>query len=282
MEKLNKILQNKLNLLLIGVVAVLLLGGYFAYNQFTASQQAQGPVEDIEMRFEAEGPFALLVPRRDGNAMILNLTRVAGYDGFSYQLAYTDEEGISRGVGDLDTWVNLEKGKGEYQQEILFGTCSRNVCKYDKGVENGTLTLRLKKGNKAYKFNTLWHLQKPVLTLGAISSGDAHLNIKIDSAKSNLELLGFTIVNDLTGAPKLPESKEVLGRVYAVNLSSSQDFPQSMITIDLADNPPTGAQIAVYSDRNNQWNLLETKVNERKLTAQTNYMGIVTILIPSK
>lgn len=282
MISVNKLVQNKLNLVLAGALILILIGGYFAYNQLFAGSQNQGNVQDIDLTFESEGSYALLVPRRDGNAMILTLSRIAGYDGFSYQLAYTDEEGISRGVGDLDTWINFDKGSGEYKQEILFGTCSRNVCKYDKGVENGTLTLRLKKGNKAYKFDTLWHLQKADLALGKISSGDAHMNVSLDPKKSNLELLGYTIVNDLTGAPKLPDSKKVLGRVYAVNLSSSQDFPEAIVSIDLADAPPVGAQIGIYSDRNNQWNLLETKIEDRKLTATTKYMGIVTVFVPSK
>lgn len=279
---LNKFLNNRLNLILAGTALLILVGGYLGYQKLIVVPYTQGPVEDIDLAFDPEGSYALLVPRRDGKAMILSLTRIKSYDAFAYQLAYTDTQGISRGVGDLDTWVSFDKNKGFYTQEILFGTCSKNICKYDKGVENGTLTLRLKKGNKAYRFNTLWHLQKPQLSLGAISSGDSHLNITLDPKKSSFDLLGFTIVNDLTGAPKLPDGKKVLGRVYAVNFSSPQDLPQADVGIDLADTPSAGAQIGVYSDRNNQWNMLDTKITGSKLSAITNYFGIVAVLVPNK
>src|SRR3989344_1314621 len=158
---MSKILLNlkniKLTLGLILLVVIVVTGGVFVYQKFI-SPESQSDLEEVDLAFDAEGPYALLLPRRDGNALILSLKRTSSYDEISYELAYTslvDEvvvensrskstddgegggESIDRGVVGI---INVAQKKGEYEQEILFGTCSKNVCKYDKGVENGTLT----------------------------------------------------------------------------------------------------------------------------------------------
>src|SRR3989344_5446731 len=154
---IDTIKANKLTLGLIFLVIFIVVAGFFGYQKFFVET---GPIEEVDLTFDAEGPYALLIPRRDGNALILNLKRTATYDSISYELAYTADAdevvikgkkvddgesigSIDRGVvGEIDT----KQKKGEYEQEILFGTCSKNVCKYDKGVENGTLTLHIRKG----------------------------------------------------------------------------------------------------------------------------------------
>jgi len=39
--------------------------------------------------------------------------------------------------------INLN-GETSITRKILLGTCSRNVCKYDEGITDGVLTLRLR------------------------------------------------------------------------------------------------------------------------------------------
>src|SRR3989338_11198368 len=230
---------HKKTVILIGIIILLLFGGWFAFQKFTA--QNSGPVEEVDLTFDAEGPFSILSPRRDGNALVLNIKRTSSYDSISYDLAYTstpDEikvtgskisddgegssgESIDRGVSGT---IDAKDKKGEYQQEILFGTCSKNVCKYDKGVENGTLTLHIKKGSKAYRMITQWHLQKPDVALGSLASGDGHLIYKIEGDRQSLSNIGFTIINDLTGVPKLPSGKVVLGKVYSLNVPDAKEL----------------------------------------------------------
>src|SRR3989344_5997324 len=177
MDKLKSwFLLHKITAILIIVLIFIGVGGVLAFQGLTAKQS--GPTEEIDLTFDAEGPFALLFPRRDGNALSLNLQRTGSYDSISYELAYTStpdekvvagskisEDGEGNTSGSIDRGVmgtiDTKEKKGEYEQEILFGTCSKNVCKYDKGVENGTLTLHIKKGNKAFRMITQWHLQKP-------------------------------------------------------------------------------------------------------------------------
>src|SRR3989338_5429081 len=203
---------HKFTAILLIVVIFLGAGGVVAFQKIFS--KPSGPVEEVDLSFDPEGPYAQLFPRRDGNALVLNLKRTGSYDGISYELAYTsnpdetvvegakinleksEDSGLSgaidRGVvGTIDT----KEKKGEYEQEILFGSCSKNVCKYDKGVENGTLTLHIKKGNKAYRMITQWHLQKPDVALGRLTSGDEHLVYEVEGDRQVLSNIGFTIIN---------------------------------------------------------------------------------------
>lgn len=273
--------------LIVGVLVIVLVGAVVV-NKLLA--KPEGPLPDlpeIDITFDPEGPYAVLTPRNDGNALVVSIRRVSGYDQFSYSVAYADSTGISRGAGDENTWISLND-KSDFEQEILFGTCSKNVCKYDEGVENGTLVLHIKKANQPYKLSTLWHLQKPELALGVLTSGDEHFKFDLKFSKqqlagksTELSLPSYTIINELTGAPKLPNDKKVEGKVYIINTPSSKQLPKGEVTIELANKPSANSKIALYSEGENRWNELETTASGSstlKATAPTG--GIFAVLSP--
>lgn len=286
---------HKKTVILVAVIALLLIGGFSFFQKFT---QNKGSVEEVDLIFDSEGPYAQLFPRRDGNALILNLKRTASYDAITYELSYTskaDEEAVAgnkilddgeggalggsidRGVqGTIDT----KDKKGEYEQEILFGTCSKNVCKYDKGVENGTLTLHIRKGSKAYRMVTQWHLQKPDVALGVLTSGDEHLTYKMEADRQQLSNIGFSIINDLTGIPKLPSGKEVLGKVYSLNIPIAKVLPGGDVFLELAENSSADAKL--YRHDGSEWKELDTKIEGSKLSSQASGAGIFAVLVNKK
>ena len=288
---------HKTTIILIGAIFVLGILGYFGYQKFTSQKNTLA--EEVDLVFDAEGPFAILSPRRDGNALVLNLKRTASYDVISYELAYASkveetkvlgnkilDEGESGNSGVIDRGVqgtiDTKDKKGEYEQEILFGTCSKNVCKYDKGVENGTLTLHIKKRDKAYKMITQWHLQKPDLALGLLISGDTHFNYKLDIDRQALSNIGFTIINDLTGVPKLPSGKSVLGKVYSLNTPIAKDLNAGEVTVELVENPSPDVKLYRYDLSKGNWEELETKIKGSKLTGKAKGAGIFAVLSSKK
>lgn len=286
---------HKFTLGLVLIVVVLIMGGFFVYQKIAGNNiKAEQEVAEVDLTFDPEGTYALLSPRRDGNALILSLKRTASYDSISYELAYTSKadaisnsaEGGTADGGSIDRGVmgsiNMKDKKGEYEQEILFGTCSKNVCKYDTGVENGTLTLHLRKGAQAFRMITQWHLQKPDITLGALSSGDGHFLYKIDPNSTDLTLTKFTIINDLTGAPKLPNDKVVVGKVYGLNSPMVKELPAGEVTIELAENPSSDSKIAVYEESANKWVELNTKVDGSTLKATASGGGVFTVFSPKR
>lgn len=286
MEKLKQYLTvHKVTVILIAGLVLLIGGGFIAFQKFTAQDTT---LEEVDLFFDPEGPYALAFPRRDGNALVLNLKRTASYEAITYELAYTSKveevegEAPISGVIDRGVQGTIETSdkKGEYEQEILFGTCSKNVCKYDKGVENGTLTLRITKDKKIFRMITQWHLQKPDVALGQLTSGDSHFIYKIDADRESLSNVGFSIVNDLTGVPKLPNGKEVLGKVYALNVPIAKQLPPGDVTLELAENPPTDAKL--YRHDGSKWEQLDTKVDGSKLSTKANGAGIFAVLISKK
>lgn len=299
-EKIKSFLTiHKISVILVGVIILLLIGGVFAL-QKTTKKTIVTP--EVDLPFDAEGPYAILSPRKDGNAVVLNLKRTASYGAISFELAYiskADEtvvtgnkisndgesvweggsESIERGVvGNIDT----KEKKGEYEQEILFGTCSKNVCKYDKGVENGTLTLHIKKEDKAYRMITQWHMQQPDVALGTLTSSDGHLVYKIDADRQALSNIGFTIINDLTGVPKLPSGKSILGKVYSLNAPIAKAVNSGAVSLELAENPSSDAKLYRNDPNKNTWQELDTKIEGSKLSGKTDGAGIFTVLVNKK
>lgn len=302
LNKLPVFFQNKTNLILVFVLVMLLAGGLFAANKFLKGSAPQLPIEEVDLPFDPEGPYALLIPRRDGNALILNIFRVSSYEGISYELSYQADgtsageefgEGpIDRGVqGTLDT----KNKNSEYSQEILFGTCSKGDtfstlhCVFDKNVENGNLTLKIKqaiksgdKVQKEFKMSTMWHLQKPDVALGVLTSSDAHFTYKTTVSRQDLNTVGYSIINDLTGAPKLPDGKKVTGKVYALSVPTAKDLPSGDVILELAENPSADAKIYYYQEKDNKWTELDTKVTGSKLSAKALGDGIFTVLVNSQ
>lgn len=293
------ITTHRTTIILLAIVILIITGGLYLYRNYQAAKNVL--VTEVDLNFDPEGPYALLLPRRDGNALQLNLKRTSSYDAISYELAYTslpdptsaktDEDGSATGSIDRGVMGNIEtrEKKGEYQQEILFGTCSKNVCKYDKGVENGTLTLHIRKGSNAYRMITTWHLQQPDVALGNLVSGDGHFTYGIKATRADLLLIGYTIINDLTGLPKLPDGKQVLGKVYGVNVPLAKNLLPGVVTVELVDNPPAEAKIYRFDDGQNKWLELSTKISGSKQSFSTSKLsvnadgaGIFAVLINKK
>lgn len=293
MDKLKSFITAHKTFVLILALGIFGILGYLGMQKIIA--KPTGPVEEVDLSFDPEGPYAALFPRRDGNALVLNLKRTGSYDSISYELAYTStpaetiikgtkiELGDSGKSGAIDRGVvgtiDTKEKKGEYEQEILFGSCSKNVCKYDKGVENGTLTLHIRRGDKAFKMITQWHLQKPDVALGILTSGDGHLVYKVDGDRQVLSNIGFTIINDLTGAPKLPSGKQVLGKVYSLNVSIAKELPKGDVSLELAEKPADGTKLYRYD---NEWVELDTNLTGNKLSTKAAGAGIFAVLTSSK
>lgn len=299
----NFLITHKVIVALVVAFLLIVFGGYkFISQRFFEGNQ---PVGEVDLIFDAEGPFAQTFPRKDGNALILRLTRTSSYDAVSYELAYTSkvsetamqggkvlDEGEAGDLGNsgvIDRGVigtiNVSEKKGEYEQEILFGTCSKNVCKYDQGVENGTLTLHIVRASfggkkKTYRMITQWHLQKPDVALGQLTSGDGHFIYKLEADRQTLSNVGFAIVNDLTGVPKLPAGKEILGKVYSLNVPIAKQLPSGDVTLELSENPSSQAKL--YRHDGNKWEELDIKVEGSKLSAKANGAGIFAVLVNKK
>src|SRR3989344_1764098 len=73
--------------LILTLLFVSLFGGNWVISRFNVSNNTL--IEEVDLVFDAQGPYAQLFPRRDGNALILNIKRTSSYDSISYDLSYT-------------------------------------------------------------------------------------------------------------------------------------------------------------------------------------------------
>lgn len=99
------------------------------------------PLSQAELRpFTPEAPSVALYPREDGNALILRIERVAQYQVIEAKVRYRTAEDKSQGF--LKTL--RPEGDDFVEGEGIFGTCSKGVCRYDEGVNGGSVELIFK------------------------------------------------------------------------------------------------------------------------------------------
>ncbi len=157
-------LKNRTAILAIAIVAiiVILAGGYFLFFNKTTSQtpnkQSQqtdnGPVtlspEEIGLELKASP---------DNKKVQFTIAKLEGITAIEYELTYDADataQEISEGAEDripraVLGEAEIKSGQKTYESPWLdLGSCSKNVCKYDSGIESINLILNLTKAKKSY------------------------------------------------------------------------------------------------------------------------------------
>jgi flagellar basal body-associated protein FliL len=145
------------------VVLVLLLGGggfYFISSKNKApAQDEQADQSDQVLTLSPEEIGLTVEPKSDKKAVKIKIEKAGDIKSIEYQVTYeadsTAEEKaeggdprVQRGItGDADV------KDSSYESDWLdLGSCSRNVCRYDTGVEKVDVTLKIvKKNGKTYE-----------------------------------------------------------------------------------------------------------------------------------
>jgi len=193
----------KKGLLIIIVVAGVLLilaGGIFlTFNkkQPQSSREPQNNEVITEVALE-DRPFVTLAPREDGKELTLEVSNIGNSSTIEYELVYLSQ-GLSRGVvGSIEY-----NGETSVSRKILLGSCSKNVCKYDEGVKEGTLTLRLRRQRGVQKYTTDFRLQKGGKEL---STADGNFKLTADLSPREFYIVMMTI-----GLPEKIAGKVISG-----------------------------------------------------------------------
>lgn len=87
--------------------------------------------------------------RADRRALIISFSNLQNTTSVSYLLTYKQGNGQQEGAGGA---LSLS-GATAQSAEVLFGTCSKNVCRYHTGITDARLevTYALKNGKKYIK-----------------------------------------------------------------------------------------------------------------------------------
>lgn len=108
----------------------------------------------VEVSLE-DRPYASLTPTSDGHWLTVSLSRIKNASTLEYELLYNTASGAMQ--GSINT-VEL-KGETSYSKKILLGSESSGRYKYDEGVSEGSLTIRLRGPKGTQKFVSHFRLQ---------------------------------------------------------------------------------------------------------------------------
>ena len=151
--KANKML---IGVIVLGIVALGMVG--FGIWKFVLAPTPEATVEeeDVELPVVDSSVKVDLVARDDKRAVNLKIAGIPkGTESIEYELSYDTSAGLPKGA--LGT-IRLKDGESSVEREILLGTCSRNVCKYDEGVTKINLVLRFNHPKGSSQFQKEYEL----------------------------------------------------------------------------------------------------------------------------
>lgn len=225
-------------------------------------------VDQINQLAVADRPFVTLSPRADGNEMTIAVDRVSNADKIEYEVEYNTKDIISGFFGTID----LSKGALPVIKKGLFGTCSKNVCRYDEGVSGGSLTLRFEGGSEPYVLKTDFNLQQMFDREGVFTSKDA--KAVLDVGRSGIANNTYLIIANTMGLPEAVEGKVVAGP-YGFLAAASQILKNATISIQSKDDL-TGAKLLFYNGK--AYIELQAAVSGTKISAPATALGTFVVV----
>jgi hypothetical protein len=159
-----KIFKNRTVVVVLGVIlglAVLIGGWLFVVNKSNSASEDGGFIdEQVVEKIDASEIGLTMEAKSDKKAVKFLIEKADGITSIEYQVTYEanstaaeqsegGEPRVQRGI----TGESAIEGGASFESEWLdLGSCSKNVCRYDTGVESVTLTLKIVKDDgKVYE-----------------------------------------------------------------------------------------------------------------------------------
>lgn len=194
-----------LPIIFLGVGVLLLVLVFIFIKNKKSAVVVDDSVALVEISFP-DRPFASLTPTTDGHYINLKIDKITLPKAVSldYELLYSLPDGRIQGVpGTVDL-----KGQTSFERKLLMGSESNGKFRYDEGVKDGSLTVRLRdsKGKLLAKFSTKWHLQSTDLELTSI---DQNFTYKLDKKPKGIyfitmETFGLPVGETLSAVDEGP------------------------------------------------------------------------------
>ncbi len=145
------------NQIIAGVVIVLLLvSGFLIFGGKSKSKAPETIQDQSVQNISAEELGLTITAKPDNKAVKFAISKASSIKSIEYEVTYEadstaaeqsegGEPRVQRGItGD----AKIDSGKGSYESDWLdLGSCSKNVCRYDSGVESVNLTLKIVKND---------------------------------------------------------------------------------------------------------------------------------------
>lgn len=239
---------------------LLLLVAFFVFKTIKGKDSEPVSVEEEQSSFITtsleDSPFISLTPSSDGHWLNLKVSQIKDADKLEYELLYEATDGATQGsIGSIDL-----KGKTTYEKKILLGSESSGHYRYDKGVERGEITIRLRGGIGRRKYSTEFHLQK----------GDDELSLIDESftLAGGFSASNYYITMNTVGAPLSSENK--IASVYGVFSPGSSSVKTGSLKVLVEPNQ----SLSLFTLNNNSWEEMESKLDGNALSADVSSIGI--------
>lgn len=141
----------------LAVVLLLLVGGYFlVFGKSQTKAPEPGPQEEVVEEISASVLGLTITAKPDNKAVKFAIEKPEGIKTIEYELTYEadstaaeiSEGGEDRVQRGITGEVEIENDSETYESPWLdLGSCSKNVCRYDAGVESVDLTLKIVKSD---------------------------------------------------------------------------------------------------------------------------------------
>ena len=257
-----------------GFATLIIIGvlGFFLFSskgQSKTTQQSQGELEQVQPPDIDARPFFFFAPRSDGRAIQISISGISEGTKIDYEITYKTGAGLEQGIGGP---VALEPGQTFYTREHIFGTCSKNVCTYDKGVENGKWSATITQGNKFFELSGGWRLQNPGTKSASIGLPDK-FDLSLETGTLTKSL--FLITSENSSLPKkLPEGIKAVFGPFTI-ASSEQVSLKKPAKVSFNTEKTTNFQILQISTGQTDWKPLETTFDSagKSATASTSTLG---------
>ncbi|OGD85992.1 hypothetical protein A2Z23_03320 [Candidatus Curtissbacteria bacterium RBG_16_39_7] len=259
------------------ILIILILGAVTAFFIIRSSKPKESQVKEPKKEAPeiSQRPFFFLSPRADGKAFTTKVTKIPKDARIDYEITYLTD-GVTQGIIGQ---VVPEQGKDFYEREHIFGTCSKNVCKYDRNVEFGKWKANIQTPDNIYEMSFDFRLQKFDLAGGKIELKDKFI---LDVPKKGFTMTTWTVAQENNSLPQtLSTGTRVSSGPFSVGSSGSLSS-KADLKVELSQIPlNTTLKILFWDQNKNTWLDLGGEINQEEKTISTKINSLGTFVVAS-
>ena len=234
----------------------------------TETQAPTKKLEEINKVAIADRPFVTLIPRADGKEVTMTIDRVKNATSVEYEMEYQAAELIQGVFGT----INFKEERLPVEKSLLFGSCSKDKCRYDEGITGGSLTMRFDGGKEAYALKSEFNLQNMFDREGVFTSKDSR--VTLDVGRTGLPNNTFVVIAGTMGLPTDVDG-EVLAGPYSFLAASSLALKSAQLSIQSKDDL-TGAKLMLWNGKT--LTDLKAEVAGGKISAPVTALGTFLVV----
>ncbi len=144
--------KNKLVIVSVVIIVILLgVGGIFLFGQKGSSTKVPTEQSKNIKKLSADDIGLVLASAKGGKALSMRITKLSGISSIEYELSYdavetTEGETATVPKGVVGSPIQV-KADSEISRILDLGTCSKNVCRYDKVKSDIKVVIRVNFAN---------------------------------------------------------------------------------------------------------------------------------------